>query len=140
MGDLFHSKANSEWIWLQQLLATFPDIEFILVQGNHDILPPFDYKASRISCVTEMVWDQLLLTHEPVDSENAFNICGHIHPGLYMAGKGKQRLGLPCYFKTDRRLYLPSFGRLTGFVNMAKLEENGRAFAFTDHEIYTVDL
>jgi metallophosphoesterase superfamily enzyme len=52
LGDLFHSSFNKEWDQFADVLANFPEIETVLVRGNHDILPEHhkcrDHSGRRI--------------------------------------------------------------------------------------------
>lgn len=137
MGDLFHSATNTEWDWLASVIQQFKDTTFILVQGNHDILPKQQYQNVGIEVESHLFFTpEIVLTHEPEDFEDAINICGHVHPGIGIRGKAKQHVSLPCYFQTEKRLYMPSFGKLTGHINMAKIEGKGKAYYFTPSSIY----
>lgn len=136
LGDLFHSTKNKEWQWLAETLAHFPSCRFILVQGNHDVLDPEMYLQAGIELTQTLELSPgIVLSHEPIESD-IFNICGHIHPGIALQGKARQRMRLPCYFKTENRLYMPAFGGLTGHVDMGKIEKAGRAWCFTEAEIF----
>lgn len=141
MGDLFHSATNAEWDWLASLIQQFKNTLFVLIQGNHDILPKEQYQSVGITVETQMFFTQdIVLTHEPVDFEVAVNVCGHVHPGIGIKGKAKQHLSLPCYFQTNKRLYMPSFGKLTGHINMAKIEAKGKAYYFTPTSMYATPI
>jgi len=41
-------------------------------------------------------------------------ISGHLHPGIKIQGKGRQRIILPCFVKYTTQLVLPAFGTFTG--------------------------
>jgi metallophosphoesterase superfamily enzyme len=41
-------------------------------------------------------------------------ISGHLHPGIKIQGKGRQRIILPCFVKYTNQLVLPAFGTFTG--------------------------
>lgn len=137
LGDLFHSNYNPEWEWIKMLIKKNDRIAFYLVLGNHDILPVFDYCDAGFQISRELVFLQKFkLTHEPENSQFHYNICGHIHPGINLQGKARQHVSLPCFFLTENRLYLPSFGKLTGHVNVAKQEKKGKAWIFTSEKIF----
>lgn len=137
LGDLFHSSSNQEWNWFQLLIKKYPLIEFILIEGNHDILPQEYYEKAGLLVKPEMeLLPHIFLTHEPTNYENTFNICGHVHPGFSISGKGRQHLHLPCYYFNKNRLYMPAFGRLNGCVNMEKIDPGGKAWMFTENKIY----
>lgn len=48
LGDLFHSELNSEWQQFRTFLAQHKTYEFILVKGNHDILPEDAYHEPNL--------------------------------------------------------------------------------------------
>lgn len=117
LGDLFHAAPNAEWQALQHWLAELPSTEAILVRGNHDTHVGEDISA-QITVVNQWQQGNLLLTHEPLVGvpEGFYNICGHIHPGVRLVGKGKQQLRLPCFHFTKNQGILPAFDSLTGAV------------------------
>ena len=41
-------------------------------------------------------------------------ISGHLHPGIKIQGKGRQRIILPCFVQYTAQLVLPAFGTFTG--------------------------
>lgn len=116
LGDLFHSCWNDEWQKLLGFLGLFPTISFHLVVGNHDILPSEEYKNSCLTVHTHPIpLGDLLLSHEPIFPPTGFlTICGHIHPGILLKGKAKQRVLIPCFYFSENVLVLPSFGNFTG--------------------------
>lgn len=137
LGDLFHSSSNSEWLWFQSLLKQFKHIHFLLIEGNHDILPAAFYKNAGLEVLDELEFSpKLHLSHEPQEFSDGFNICGHVHPGFGISGKGRQHLHLPCYYLTYNRLYMPAFGRLNGCINMERIDPGGKAWIFTENTIY----
>ena len=70
-----------------------------------------------------------------VSNDEQFCISGHIHPGVVLKGKGKQRITLPCYKINERRLILPAFSLFTG-LNTKKQSETFLNYAFTEHSIF----
>lgn len=113
LGDLFHSSLNLEWDlfenWMQDISA-----EVMLVVGNHDIISALKYEAVGIKIVSELILENLLLTHHPEIRENYFNLCGHLHPGFKLNGAGKQQVKLRCFYKSGEQMILPAFGEFTG--------------------------
>ncbi len=114
LGDLFHSTINREWQFIVNLISNFKHVAFVLIQGNHDLLPDFILKESDLMVYKLLEVEGILLTHKPANKESLFNICGHIHPGIMLKGKGRQKLRLPCFYKTPNQLILPAFGSFTG--------------------------
>lgn len=137
MGDLFHSKLNSEWIALIEFLAAHPEIRFILTKGNHDILPPNVMKHAPIEVVEEFqLGKHLLCTHQPLEdhSQGMLNIAGHVHPGFLIKTKGRQSYCLPCFYQLQKQLILPAFGQLTG-LHLIKKIPGARVFPVLPTEV-----
>jgi uncharacterized protein len=117
LGDLFHSKHNSEWELLGQLIAEYSGVAFSLVPGNHDVLRPDQYQHLGINIAPEeWLIGNILLSHHPLEQVPAavLNICGHVHPGIRLEGKARQSASLAVFYRTANQLILPAFGHLTG--------------------------
>ncbi|MCS7017888.1 MAG: ligase-associated DNA damage response endonuclease PdeM [Cytophagales bacterium] len=118
IGDLFHSQWNQEWLLFSEWLQPFStSIQWLLVRGNHDILPASIYQQSVFQIFPDC-WLQppFLFTHEPARSvaQGWYNICGHLHPSVRLNGRGRQQLILPCFCFGSQRAILPAFGKFTG--------------------------
>jgi len=114
MGDLFHSHINSEWEFMLQVLANF-DTEYILIQGNHDILDSNAYEGV-FNLKKEYIYNgEVCLSHEPIKHEKPI-ICGHIHPGVRVKVSLSSKAKLPCFWMNDSQLIMPAFGSFTGCV------------------------
>lgn len=138
LGDLFHSDYNAEWDAFLLFLDKFPDKEFILVKGNHDILSDKDYSSANLTIYPlALEMPPFYFTHHPVESKR-FNICGHIHPGVKMAGKGLQRLRLPCFYFSDKRGILPAFGAFTGLHAIEPKNLDDDIYAITSKKVLKV--
>jgi uncharacterized protein len=120
LGDLFHSKANESVLEFIDFLAAFPGLQFVLIKGNHDIINFDSYKISNFIVVPQLEIGSILLTHEPMENSDLYNICGHIHPGVRIRGKAKQGATLPCFYHLGKQLIVPAFGQLTGLFPLAK--------------------
>ncbi|MDA1268097.1 MAG: hypothetical protein O2829_03295 [Bacteroidetes bacterium] len=105
--------------------GVFPNSIFHLVVGNHHILPVKKYQNPRLQVhPNPIVIESLLLSHEPISPPTGFlNICGHIHPGIVLKGKAKQRVRIPCFHYSEDILVLPSFGSFTG-LSLIKVKRN----------------
>lgn len=114
LGDLFHSDYNNAWPAFKSMIAGFYNKTFYLVLGNHDILDESLYEDMKLTYQMEI--NDLILTHEPLDEiiDGKYNLCGHIHPGVKLRGKGKQALRIPCFYFGAHTGILPSFGTFTG--------------------------
>ena len=137
LGDLFHSDYNNAWPAFKKMLERFPSKTFHLVLGNHDILDESLY--SGIELAYQLDINDLILTHEPMDviTEGKYNLCGHIHPGVKLKGKGKQSLRIPCFYFGKHTGILPSFGTFTG-THVMKPVEGDRIFVVQDELVLEV--
>lgn len=139
MGDLFHSAYNSEWEIFGQALTYFPEISFELVVGNHDILSDYQYLKHRLILHKSPIEEgPFILSHEPMESvRGKYNLAGHIHPGVQLKGKGRQRLTLPCFFFGKSAGVLPAFGAFTGLYKMA-VKPNDRVYVVANEQVITL--
>lgn len=136
LGDLFHSKINNEWIlfsnWVKKI-----NLEIILVEGNHDIIDKQNYASLNIVIHSKLLIDSFLLTHHPIETDNFFNFCGHIHPGIKLKGKGRQFLNLACFFRKPKQLIFPAFGEFTGNFYLVPTE-NDLVYAVSKEAVFEV--
>ncbi|VXC28910.1 Metallophosphoesterase [Flavobacterium sp. 9AF] len=138
LGDLFHSTLNSEWHYFNNWVQSVSQ-KIILIEGNHDILAKHHYESLHVEVLERLQIDDFLLTHHPVETENLFNFCGHIHPRVVLSGLGKQYLKIPCYFRKPNQLILPAFGEFTGNYTL-KPTPNDKVYVLTPNEVIEVNL
>lgn len=141
LGDLFHSDLNNSWNDLEDFLSYIPEVNFHLIKGNHDILPKAIYRSDLWQIHQEqLIMGNLILSHEPLKEipEGHLNICGHIHPGISLVGKGRQRLKLPCFHLSKQTLIMPAFGRFTGLALM-QCEKNDACYAVAGKKVVPID-
>lgn len=139
VGDLFHSELNQDWWEFVEWMKQFPDVEFILVKGNHDILPADAYEGSFLRIIEkELAVSPFLLTHEPLGSKNKkegfYTISGHVHPAVTLSGAGLQHISLPCFYFGLHNALLPAFGKFTGFYKI-KPKSGEAVFAITNDRV-----
>ncbi|HET8859259.1 ligase-associated DNA damage response endonuclease PdeM [Marivirga sp.] len=139
LGDLFHSDLNHEWNIFNQFLEQHTKIEFILIKGNHDILNESVYKLSHLKIEKEPYQlNPFILSHHPLKIDTAekeiINLCGHLHPGISIKGKGRSYLSLPCFYQDEKQLILPAFGRFTGLAKI-KPKKGSSVFAVLNDSI-----
>ncbi|MGB8705835.1 MAG: ligase-associated DNA damage response endonuclease PdeM, partial [Gillisia sp.] len=92
LGDLFHSVLNKEWHLFEEWIASVSS-EVFLVVGNHDIISEIKYEGIGVKVGSEiLIDDYFFLTHHPEKREGFFNICGHLHPGYKLRGRGRQSI------------------------------------------------
>ena len=86
--------------------------KFIWVKGNHD--PHIEING--FSKVLDYKVDEIIFNHIPIKISN-FQICGHYHPKVKISHRGKS-IYKPSFVHNDKLLILPSFGTLTGGLNI----------------------
>lgn len=128
-----------------------PNLEVVLVKGNHDRkcgeLPP----SLNIESVEEPhLLGPFWLVHEPMkvpsefedpapNSERqtpgpAYALCGHIHPCVRLEGAAQTSHRLPCFWFTERVAVLPAFGSFTGCARIQPAQGD-RVFVIADNQI-----
>jgi DNA ligase-associated metallophosphoesterase len=140
VGDLFHSKLNKELDLFLKWRNDFPQLDFILVKGNHDILEKEWYAKAGITIVEGMYsLNQFSFLHDPVDVPEEpvntnFIFSGHLHPGVNIQGIAKQNLVFPCYFFGEHRAILPAFSKFSGLAMMRK-KKNETIYAIVNQSL-----
>lgn len=134
LGDLFHSEYNNEWLWFKSMLRENSKVQFILLEGNHDILPRGTYKIPNLLHIDLLEEQHYVFSHHPLDRCAKMNICGHVHPGIQVTGVARQSLTLPCFYLSPTHFILPAFGDLTGLKIMEK-EEEVMYYLVTDNSV-----
>lgn len=141
VGDFFHSHANKELDFFLKWRADFESLQITLVKGNHDILQSAWYEQANISIVDECLRLGPFAFAHDLDScpqdKDAYLFSGHIHPGIYIAGAGRQSLRLPCFYFTEHYAVLPAFGKFTG---LALIEPSAKetVIAIADNKLVPV--
>ena len=137
LGDLFHSHLNAEWELLRRWTGRSRAVLHLIV-GNHDILSPGRFEALGFRLAERLEIGPFVLTHHPENAPDRFNIAGHIHPAVRLAGAGQQRLRLPCFHLRANQLILPAFGTFTGTHALAP-ESGDRFFVLADREVIPLE-
>lgn len=127
LGDLFHSDFNDEWLDLLQFRKRHFHVNFLLVQGNHDVMNPDIYPSSGIELVDEHTLPPFHFTHKASESD-LYNISGHVHPGIRLSGAARQGISLPCFFFEKDKGIMPAFGNFTGTYKI-RPTKGSRVFA-----------
>ncbi|WET50121.1 ligase-associated DNA damage response endonuclease PdeM [Chryseobacterium indologenes] len=137
VGDLLHAGDNSDVDEFCQWRNQYPDLQFFLIEGNHDRLSKslekklcLDFKASLLE------WRMFTLIHDFDEKRSGFQITGHIHPGIILNSAIKS-IRLPCFALSENQLLLPAFSGFTG-LDTKNLPKKSKFFVFTDAEIYEV--
>ena len=121
LGDFLHAKAGRVVALARAFTAwraQHPDIELLLVRGNHDDHagdPPPEW---RVRCVDEPhPLPPFLACHRLAAPPSGYALCGHLHPGVRIEAAGESAR-LPCFVLGPRRAILPAFGRFTGLAEI----------------------
>lgn len=140
LGDLFHSEWNEEWDAFVQYIKRFPQVSFTLTKGNHDILPAGVMAKSGLILKEQLILvEGVILSHEPLLglAPHLYNIVGHIHPGVLLHGKGRQRFRLPCFHLKNRVLTMPAFGRWTGLSILPK-DKDSQFYVILNEDVMAI--
>ena len=139
LGDLFHSDINREWVPFAGLCGEFSGIEWVLVRGNHDMIPSALLSESGIAQVDRLDDGGFTFTHDPADlaADFGYHVCGHVHPGIRLRGAGRQSLRVRCFHFSDRQAVMPAYGAFTGMHAIQPVKSD-RVFALTDQAVIEV--
>jgi len=122
LGDFFHARSGRSEELDTSLLRwrlRHPEVELLLIRGNHDRGAGDPPSALGIDCRTGPVEEAgLVLCHEPGGRDpgpaGGYTLAGHLHPSVVLKGGGRERMRLPCFWFGVREGVLPAFGRFTG--------------------------
>ena len=123
LGDFLHAAAGrvaALHTVFTQWRAAHASLSITLVRGNHDEragYPPSDWDITVVSDPHPLA--PFVLCHEPATPRTGHALCGHVHPGVRVAGAVHESVRLPCFVLGRRRTLLPAFGRLTGLAIIA---------------------
>lgn len=139
LGDLFHSDKNSDWHEFAVWRKKYAKRSMVLIKGNHDIIREEDFLNLDISVQQEMLIHPFRLAHHPlkaeeIEKQKAYTLCGHIHPGVHLRGKGRDAVTLSCFSFGSFQAILPSFGKFTGRVAICH-QETDRVFGILNDKI-----
>ncbi|MGI9484129.1 MAG: ligase-associated DNA damage response endonuclease PdeM [Hyphomicrobiales bacterium] len=118
LGDSFHDDRARERMdeeSIAQIKAFTSAHDFVWITGNHDEAPPVDLGGT---VEREVRLDAITLRHIPTGGLPLFpEIAGHYHPVAVVSRRGR-RLRRRCFVSDGSRLIMPSFGALTGGLNV----------------------
>ncbi len=139
-GDMFHHDYNADIHLFKQWRASFADIDFVLVPGNHDKLMHIDYEALGIRLTGKNhVMEPFVITHQHAGNiENGFVISGHIHPGYIITGKARQSHRMACFIVSERRMVLPAFSAFTGLYTGYEVSPSDTYYLIGSNTIFCV--
>jgi DNA ligase-associated metallophosphoesterase len=136
VGDFFHSHANTELDWFKRWREDLSYLKILLIKGNHDILKDQWYADTDIEVFEkELLLPPFLFTHDKCsEREDVYTFCGHVHPGIYLQGLGKQGIRLPCFYFAKHHCILPAFSRFTGMA-LIEPQRNEKVFAIVEDKL-----
>jgi len=123
LGDFLHARAGRVAA-LDDAVRTWREahaaLDVVLIRGNHDAHAGDPPAAWAIDCRPEpFALPPFLACHVPASPPSGYALCGHVHPGIWLAGHGEESARLPCFVLGRRRAILPAFGRFTGLATIA---------------------
>jgi DNA ligase-associated metallophosphoesterase len=142
VGDMFHSRENKEMNLFLKWRNDIPNIEVILIKGNHDILTDTWYKKASITVHRkELQIERFSFIHDLTDSEKQnssdYFFSGHIHPGVSVRSGIRQMLNFPCYYFGENHAVLPAFSKFTGLCCIdPKIKDT--VYAITDKALIKI--
>jgi DNA ligase-associated metallophosphoesterase len=141
LGDLLHAKpgrSKEMFAALETWRRTRSEIEVTLVRGNHDRRagdPPAGLCFDCVDAPYRM--GPFVFAHHPVTHPEGYVIAGHVHPGIRLYGRARQRERLPCFLFSASVAILPAFGDFTGLGDI-DAEEWDRIYAIADSTVLLV--
>jgi DNA ligase-associated metallophosphoesterase len=138
LGDLFHSEVNQSWSSFKRWLSEQQPLTFTLVMGNHDVLPPDQYRIQNLDIQEELSITPFKFTHIPEEEGDLYNIAGHVHPAVRLRGKGRQSVKAPCFHFGKTSALLPAFGAFTGTAGL-KVNKDDVVYILAEDEVIRVN-
>jgi DNA ligase-associated metallophosphoesterase len=137
LGDLFHSDLNDEWWVFEDWITRHPTVKFVLIKGNHDILPDQIIRSAGLVVTDRLELGPFSFTHIQ-EEDDYYNFSGHIHPGFRVRGFAKQSVTLPCFlFRADSAI-VPAFGNFTGLAKI-KASKHDKLYVVADTEVIQIN-
>lgn len=141
LGDLLHAREGNTPATrdaLERWRRRRGDLEVVLVRGNHDRHAGDPDPCLGIHCADPPVHEPpFALRHHPDPTPGAYTLAGHIHPAVRLAGRGRQRGRLPCFWIGPRVAVLPSFGDFTGAADVEP-DPDDRVFVVAEDQVIRV--
>lgn len=123
LGDFLHARegrAPRTLAAARRWRAAHAALEIVLVRGNHDRRSGDPPDELRFLCVdAPFVEEGVAFVHEPEPVRGAYTLGGHLHPGVRLKGRARERVHLPAFVLGRRLGVLPAFGSLTGCALVA---------------------
>ncbi|WP_413697793.1 ligase-associated DNA damage response endonuclease PdeM [Pseudovibrio sp. SPO723] len=117
LGDSFHDADGADRLprsYRAMLSMIQLGREWVWISGNHDPVIPQSVGGDRCD---ELTMGTLTFRHEPTEGPITGEVCGHLHPVAKVRRLGRS-IRRPCFATNGNRLIMPSFGALTGGLNV----------------------
>lgn len=140
LGDFWHARTGRTPRVVTDLVAwrrERPNLRIDLIRGNHDRagLPPPGWADEWHA---DPVPDPpFVYAHYPDPLPAGYVLAGHLHPGVALSGRGRQRVRLACFWFGPHVGVLPAFGDFTGTATVNPAPGD-RAFVVADTEVVDV--
>ncbi|MFO0799649.1 MAG: ligase-associated DNA damage response endonuclease PdeM [Gemmataceae bacterium] len=138
LGDFWHAREGRTPALAAELAAwraARPGLRVELIRGNHDRAgPPPDGWGAWVAVLGDAPFT---FAHFPEPSDAGYVLAGHLHPGVVLSGRGRDRLRLPCFWFGPRVGVLPGFGAFTGTAEVAA-RPGDRVFAVAGEAVVDV--
>lgn len=141
LGDFLHARegrAPETVRVLEEWRASHASMDMLLVRGNHDARAGDPPRELAIRCDNAPVLEApFVFAHHPTTSADGYVLCGHIHPGVWLHGAGRQFERLSCFWFGARAAVLPAFGEFTGLASV-DVVEGDRIWVVAGDEVISV--
>ena len=138
LGDFWHAREGRTDGLAEQLGAWKAErtgLTIELIHGNHDTAGP--PPPGWGDWFAKLIEPPFVFAHFPEPSDAGYTLAGHLHPGVLLFGRARQRFKLPCFRFSEAVGVLPAFGRFTGLaVDVPRNFE--RVFAITGEAVVHV--
>ena len=117
LGDSFHDRAGSGHLpfpYRERLSGLMRGRQWIWITGNHD---PDGVEGLEGETCEDVSFGPLTFRHEPKAGKARGEVAGHLHPAAAVTRREKT-VRRPCFATDGERLVMPSFGVLTGGLDL----------------------
>lgn len=140
LGDLLHARAGRVELTVDEVSTwrqRYPDLELLLVRGNHDRHAGDPPASWGIRCVDGPFADPpFCLRHLAEPDPTGYTLAGHLHPALQV-GRGAMAETVACFYFGKEVGILPAFGEFTG-TGLVRPEPGDRVFLLAEEEVIPV--
>jgi DNA ligase-associated metallophosphoesterase len=141
LGDVVHARLGLTGELRQRLeiwRSSWRQVSVLVVRGNHDKHAGELPKKLAVCYQDAPLYEvPFAFSHYPGRFENFYNLAGHVHPAVKLAGAGGQSERLPCFLFGERSGVIPAFGTLTGNLTV-RPTAGERVFVVADQQVLQV--